>query len=158
MKASTIKGVSFGLTSGIITTLGTMVGLNFSTGSKLAVLGGIVTIAVADAFSDALGIHISEEAENQHSHSEVWLATFWTFLAKLVFASTFIFPVLVFPLGQAVIASLIWGLLVLGVISYLMARERKIKAYQVVLEHLTIASTVIVATYFIGIFIAGYFK
>ena len=50
MKTSTIKGVSFGLTSGIITTLGMMVGLNFSTGSKLVVLGGILTIAIADAF------------------------------------------------------------------------------------------------------------
>ena len=55
-------GFSFGLTSGIITTLGLMVGLHAGTHSRLAVIGGILTIAIADAFSDALGIHISEES------------------------------------------------------------------------------------------------
>ena len=55
--------MSFGLTSGIITTLGLIVGLHSGTHSKLAVIGGILTIAMADAFSDALGIHVSEESE-----------------------------------------------------------------------------------------------
>ena len=30
---------------------------------KLVVIGGILTIAIADSFSDALGIHVSEESE-----------------------------------------------------------------------------------------------
>lgn len=38
-----------------------MIGLMAGTHSKLAVLGGILTIAIADAMSDALGIHISQE-------------------------------------------------------------------------------------------------
>ena len=62
MKNSLKKGYSFGLTSGIITTLGLIVGLNSSTGSKLVVIGGIITIAIADAMSDALGMHISQES------------------------------------------------------------------------------------------------
>ena len=45
-------GLSFGLTSGIITTLGLMVGLASGTNSRLAVIGGVATIAVADALSD----------------------------------------------------------------------------------------------------------
>ena len=68
MNHSIKTGFSFGLTSGIITTLGLIVGLNSGTGSKLVVLGGILTIAIADAFSDALGIHISEESENKHNN------------------------------------------------------------------------------------------
>jgi hypothetical protein len=52
-------GLSFGLTSGLITTLGLMIGLNSGTNSKLVVIGGILTIAVADSLSDSLGIHIS---------------------------------------------------------------------------------------------------
>ena len=59
MEHSLKVGFSFGITSGIITTLGLMVGLNSSTNSKVAVIGGILIIAIADAFSDALGIHIS---------------------------------------------------------------------------------------------------
>ena len=58
MKESVKKGFGFGLTSGVITTLGMMVGLNASTGSRTAVIGGIIAIAIADAFSDAVGMHI----------------------------------------------------------------------------------------------------
>ena len=54
MEHSFRVGMSFGLTSGIITTLGLIVGLHSGTHSKLAVIGGILTIAMADAFSDAL--------------------------------------------------------------------------------------------------------
>ena len=54
MNHSVKTGFSFGFTSAIITTLGLMVGLNAGTHSRLVVLGGILTIAIADAFSDAL--------------------------------------------------------------------------------------------------------
>ena len=47
MKRSVKAGFSFGLTSGVITTLGLMVGLHSSTHSKLVVIGGILTIAIA---------------------------------------------------------------------------------------------------------------
>ena len=67
MKHSVKTGFTFGLTSGIITTLGLMVGLHSGTHSPRAVIGGILTIAIADAFSDALGIHLSEESRNIHS-------------------------------------------------------------------------------------------
>lgn len=42
-----ITGVHFGLTSGVITTLGLMVGLHSGTHSLRAVAGGILTIAIA---------------------------------------------------------------------------------------------------------------
>lgn len=65
IKQSFRTGLGFGLTSGVITTLGLMVGLHSGTNSKTAVIGGILVIAVADAFSDALGIHLSEESSKK---------------------------------------------------------------------------------------------
>ena len=59
MNRAVKTGISFGITSGIITTLGLMVGLANGTGSRLIVIGGILIIAIADSFSDALGIHVS---------------------------------------------------------------------------------------------------
>lgn len=53
MRLSIRKGFSFGLTSGVITTLGLIVGLHSSTHSDLSVIGGILSIAIADAMSDA---------------------------------------------------------------------------------------------------------
>lgn len=150
-------GFSFGLTSGIITTLGLMVGLNAGTHSRLAVIGGILTIAIADAFSDALGIHISEESENKHTPKQIWVATLATFFSKLIFALTFVIPVLIFELAQAVLVSIIWGLSMLCVFSYRMAKEQHEPAWKVVAEHLIIALIVIAATYYVGSWISSAF-
>lgn len=142
------------MTSGIITTLGLVVGLHSGTHSKLAVIGGILTIAVADAFSDAMGIHMSEEAEARHTAREVWESTLSTFLFKFVFAASFIAPVLLFPLPLAVTLAVVWGLLILGFFSYTLAREQGKRPLLVVGEHLIIAVAVVGASYLIGNWVA----
>ncbi|KYK24801.1 hypothetical protein AYK26_02890 [Euryarchaeota archaeon SM23-78] len=157
MNHSVKTGFSFGLTSGIITTLGLMVGLHSGTHSKLVVLGGILTIAVADAFSDALGIHMSEEAENKHTPKEIWMSTISTFLFKFIFALTFVIPVLLFVLDTAIIVSVVWGLAALSVLSFNIAKDQKKKPWKVVGEHLLIAIIVIIITHFIGDWISKMF-
>ena len=156
-KDSFRTGVSFGLTSAIITTLGLMVGLYASTNSKLVVLGGIITIAVADAFSDALGIHISEESEKVHTQMEVWQSTIFTFLAKFIFALTFVIPVLLFEIFTAVIISIVWGLLALSILSYKIAKSKKENPFAMISEHVVIAVVVIVITNYIGILVGRFF-
>lgn len=143
-------GLSFGLTSGIITTLGLMVGLHSGTHSKLAVIGGVLTIAIADAFSDALGIHISEESENKHTEREIWESTVFTFLTKFIFASTFLVPLLAFNLSTAMIVSVIYGLTLLGVFSFYIAKDQDANPWPAVLEHLLIALVVITITHYVG--------
>jgi len=157
MKHSIKMGFSFGLTSGIITTLGLMVGLYSGTHLKLVVIGGILTIAIADAFSDALGIHVSEESENKHTTKEIWQSTFSTFLSKLVFALMFIIPILLFQLKAAIIINVIWGLSVLGIFSFYLAKKQKLKRWKVITEHLVIALVVIFLTYYIGTWISAIF-
>ena len=143
-------GISFGLTSGIITTLGLVVGLNAGTHSKIVIIGGILTIAVADAFSDALGIHVSEEAENKHTEREIWESTVCTFLAKFIFAMSFIVPMILFPLGTAIIVSIIYGLSLLGIFSFYIADKKNGSRWKAVVEHLSIAIVVIILTNYIG--------
>ena len=150
MKHSLKTGFSFGLTSGIITTLGLMVGLHSGTHSELVIIGGILTIAIADAFSDALGIHVSEESESKHTPKEIWEATISTFLSKFVFALSFIVPFLLFQVSTAIIVNIIWGLSLLSIFSFYIAREQKAKPWKVVMEHLIIALAVIVITHYAG--------
>lgn len=157
VKESWKTGLSFGFTSAIITTLGLIVGLNSGTGLKLAVIGGILTIAIADAFSDALGIHISQEALNKHSTRHIWESTVSTFLAKFFFALTFVVPVLLFPLRTAVIVSIIYGLTLLAILSFFIARQQKVRASPVILEHVMIAGVVIALTNFVGVWIKATF-
>jgi len=150
MKDSLRKGISFGLTSAVITTLGLIVGLHSGTHSRIVVLAGIVTIAVADALSDALGIHISEEAENAHTAREIWEATVATFLTKFLFAATFLVPVLLLSLSAAIIVNLTWGLSILSVLSYIIARSQGKPPWKIVGEHLVIAMIVIALTNWVG--------
>jgi len=157
MKHSLKIGFSFGLTSGIITTLGLMVGLHSGTHSKIVVIGGILTIAIADAFSDAMGIHISEESENKHTTKEIWESTISTFLSKFAFALIFIVPILLFQLSTAIIVSVICGLSLLGIFSFHVAKEQKTNPWKVVIEHLIIALVVIVITHYVGDWVGSTF-
>lgn len=157
IKHSLKVGFSFGLTSGIITTLGLMVGLHSGTHSKLAVMGGILTIAIADAFSDALGIHISEESESQHTEREIWESTISTFLSKFLFALVFVIPVLVFSLTTAILVSVIFGLSILCILSFNIAKEQGTKPWKVITEHLVVALVVIVMTHYLGEWISSVF-
>ena len=154
MKHSLKVGFSFGLTSGIITTLGLMVGLHASTHSKLVVIGGILTIAIADALSDAMGIHMAEESENKHTKKEVWESTFSTIFFKFIFSSIFIFPVLLLELKKAIVISVMFGLYILLVNSFVIAREQNTNPWKIIGEHLIIAVLVITATHYIGHFIS----
>lgn len=160
MKRPIKTGASFGLTSGIITTLGLMVGLESGTSSALAVIGGVITIAVADAFSDALGMHISQESEKGRTTKDVWESSISTFVTKFFFAMTFIVPVLLFynSLGMAIVISAIWGLLLLGALSFVIAKERREKIWKVIAEHLGIALVVIFVTHYLGDLIAITFQ
>jgi len=156
MKNSIRKGFSFGLTSGIITTLGLIVGLHSSTHSSFVILGGVLVIAVADALSDSLGMHVSEESENQHTTREIWESTLITFITKFFVALTFVVPILLLPLNTAILVSVAWGLSLITFFNFHMAVQQKAKPFRVVMEHLAIAIFVIFVTHFIGDLVATF--
>ncbi|TKB91887.1 MAG: hypothetical protein E8D41_10505 [Nitrospira sp.] len=150
MRTSFKTGLSFGLTSGVITTLGLMVGLHSGTHSRAVVIGGIVTIAIADAMSDSLGIHLAEESKNNGNVSEIWETTIATFVAKFLIALTFVAPVLLLPLEQAMVVSVVWGLMLLAGLSYFLAQAQQISAWKVITEHVVMGVSVIVIAHFVG--------
>ncbi|MFC1454884.1 hypothetical protein ACFLQI_02225 [Candidatus Undinarchaeota archaeon] len=152
---SKMVGFSFGITSGTITTLGIMVGMYSSTQSVLAVIGGIIAVAIADGFSDAMGIHVSEESEGKHTKSEIWEATLSTFFTKLLYTMTFIIAILLLPIQTAIVVNIVYGLLVLAVFSYYLGKKDG-DGLHMVFEHVTIAVAVIIITYYVGMFVAGF--
>lgn len=151
-------GLFFGATSGVITTVGLLTGLNAGTKSLAAVLGGILVIAVADALSDALGIHLAEEANPDTTAGHVWAATISTFVTKFVFAGSFAVPLLLLPLQTAVVASILWGMLVIAVLSFFLARSQGERVLPVVLEHLGIGILVVVLSQLIGAWVGAQFS
>ncbi len=150
MKPSLKIGFGFGITSGIITTLGLIVGLQAGTHSRSVVIGGILAIAIADSISDALGVHVSEESVEKRPEKDVWLSTLSALVAKFIFAMTFVVPILLFQLTTAVIVSVIWGLSVLTISSLYVAKVQEVKPWKVIVKHLLIATIVVVATQLTG--------
>ena len=155
MRPSLRTGLSFGLTSGVITTLGLMVGLHAGTHSRNVVLGGILTIAVADALSDAMGIHLAEESKNTGPTLYIWESTAATFGAKLLIALTFVVPVLLVSLQTAIVLSVLWGFLLLALLSYFLARTQQISPWKVIAEHLLIALCVVTVAHYVGHWVQG---
>lgn len=153
-KQSFKTGLSFGLTSGVIITLGLMIGLNSGTSSKQIVISGILIIAIADALSDALGVHISQES-NYNKQQVIWESTLATFLSKFLIALTFIIPILLFDLQLAIYLNLIWGLIILSFLSFYIAKNQNEKPLKVILEHLAITIAVVTITYYIGLWFSN---
>jgi vacuolar iron transporter family protein len=157
VKKSIKTGMGFGFTSAIITILGSMIGLYFGTFSHLAVIGGVLTIAIADAFSDAMGIHISKELEKDNTRLEVWEATLTTFISKCFVGLTFVIPVLIFDLKKAIIISVFYGVFLLVIFSYFIAKSKNAKPFQVIIEYVFIVTVVLVLSQLSGYFIRRFF-
>jgi len=158
MNVSIKKGLSYGTTSGVITSLGLLIGLYSSDSSRVVIVAGLLTIAFADALSDGLGMHISEESENHKTVREIWEATISTVVAKMVLGLSFVVAVLILPLPVAIVVDVIYGLLSLALLSYKIARQNGEKARVVLIEHVGLAIFVILGSYIIGNLINLYFK
>ena len=147
---------SFGATSGIITNLGLITGLDTLAHPKVSIIGGILVIALADNVSDSVAVHIYQESECINE-KEAWFSTITNFLARALISLTFVVLVAVLPIALAVPCSVIWGLAVLTLMSYTIAKGRKVNPFLAILEHVSIAIGVIVASRFIGRLIIGRF-
>ena len=151
-------GVSFGLTSSVITTLGLMIGLAEGTGSRIAVVGGVLIIAVADSLSDALAMHLSKESETVNTPRQVWESTFATAGAKFVFAASFLIPVLTLPVQDAIICSIFWGFLLITLLSAKIASIRGERLAVVITEHLLLTVFIVFFSYYAGEWVGAVFS
>jgi hypothetical protein len=156
IKKSYKAGISFGLVSAVLTTLGLMIGLGVGTQSKEIVIGGILTIAIADALSDSFGVHLSQESAGDNSKRQVWESTVATFVSKLVLALTFLVPVLVFDVKTARILDIIWGFMVIVLLSIFFSAQRgsdKKEMVSTIVEHVSLFIFITIFSYLIGIFV-----
>lgn len=143
---------SFGATSALITNIGLIVGFDYTKNPKISIIGGILVIAIADNISDTLGIHIYQESAN-HNIKEVAISTYMNYISRFLVSIIFVVIVYVFPIKIAIILSLIYGLSVLSVISYIIAKNMTKKPLRMVLKHLSIALLVIILSNYLGKYI-----
>jgi VIT1/CCC1 family predicted Fe2+/Mn2+ transporter len=140
---------SFGATSAIITCLAFIIGLSKAGDPKLSIVGSLLVIAIADNISDSLGIHIYQESDLKKSEV-VRTSTFFNFLTRFLVILIFILIVLFLPILYAIIFSIVWGISLLTVLSYFIAKEQKVNPYSAIFWHVSIALLVIIISNFLS--------
>jgi len=143
------KKISYGGTAAVVTSMALINGLIAADATKPVIVSALLIAALADNLSDTLSIHIYQESE-QLNKRDALTGTITNFLTRLLFGISFVLLVGLFPLPYVAKAAIIWGMLLLAILTYLVARERKVKPLPEVLKHLLIASVVITVSMMIG--------
>jgi VIT1/CCC1 family predicted Fe2+/Mn2+ transporter len=152
-----MRNYIFGSSAAIITDVSLIVGLGSAKAGKGPILAGLLTIAVADNISDSLGIHLYKESEGYDQRLSL-LSTTLNFLSRLLISFTFIAIVLWLPMAQAVYVGLVWGLLLVVIISYLISRRNRDNPIKEMVIHVLIAAVVVALSRWLGHEIAMYFQ
>ena len=152
-----LTNFSFGATSAIVTSLAFIVGLSRSINPNLTIIGLLLLFAIADNISDSLGIHIYQESELKKT-KVVIASTFYNFLTRFLIVLSFILLVALLPIDYAVVVSIIYGISLLVILTYFIAKEEKVNPYKAILWHVAIAILIIIVSNFIGMWIRNIFN
>jgi vacuolar iron transporter family protein len=154
---SRLTRFSFGVTSATVTGLAFIVGLSRNVNPKLSIIGSLSVFAAADNISDSLGIHVFQESDLKEPKA-VRVSTFSNFLTRLLVTIVFILLVAFLPIGYAVISSIVWGISLLAVLSYFIAKQQRNNPYSAIFQHVAIAAAVIIVSNFLGEWITKIFS
>jgi VIT1/CCC1 family predicted Fe2+/Mn2+ transporter len=80
------------------------------------------------------------------------------FITRFCVILVFILFVLFLPLLYASILSIIWGISLLILLSYYIAREQKVNPYKAIIEHVAIAVVVIIISNYLSAWILNIFS
>jgi predicted adenylyl cyclase CyaB len=141
---------SYGISSAVLTTLGVIVGLNSATASQIAVIGGIVAVAIADSLSDSMGMYAAKTTERGVSSAVAFRNALNVFLGKFIFTLTFIIPFIIFPFSFAIYTCIAWGLILLTFVNFQIAFIQEKNIPKTIIKNILIAIVVIIISYLAG--------
>jgi VIT1/CCC1 family predicted Fe2+/Mn2+ transporter len=151
-----VKSYIFGSAAAIITNTSLIVGLGSARAGKGPIIGGLLTIALADNISDSLGFHLYNETDRSGARLTV-LATSLYFASRLLVSSSFVAIVLILSVPQAILVAIVWGLLLLTLLSYLITKSNRKNSLREIARHVLVAVVVISLSRVVGSLIAEHF-
>jgi vacuolar iron transporter family protein len=149
-----LRSVSFGSPAAIVTSMALIVGLDAATVSRVAVMGSLLIIGIADNLTDSLSVHIYQESERL-AEREAFRTTVANYFARLVVSLSFVALVLLLPASLVIYVSVLWGFVLLAVLSHLLARARGVSSLGEIAKHTGVAVVVIAISKGIGLLIGG---
>jgi len=141
--------ISFGGTAAIVTSMALIVGLDAANAGRAAMVSALLIAAVADNLTDSLSVHVYQESERLEER-EAFIGMVSNFVTRLVVCLTFVLIVVLFRTHVAAIGGIVWGMLLLIVLNYILARHRKVGAMSELGKHLAVALVVIFVSKGIG--------
>jgi VIT1/CCC1 family predicted Fe2+/Mn2+ transporter len=143
------RRISYGGTAAVVTSTALISGLSAANATKPIIVSALLIAALADNLTDALSVHIFQESE-QLTQKDAFTATTTNFVTRLLLCASFVPLVAFFPLSHATVLAILWAALLLGALTYMVARERNVKPMPEVVKHLFVASVAIIASTLIG--------
>ena len=137
--------ISYGGTAAVVTSMALISGLSAAGATKAVIVSALLIAAFADNLTDALSFHIFQESE-QLDQKDAFIGTITNFVTRLLLCISFALLIGLIPIVHAAIVAMIWGMLLLAIMTYLVARERKVKPILEVIKHLLVASAVVLAS------------
>lgn len=144
-----VNRFSFGGSAGVVACVALIVGLGAAGAPNSLIVSSLLIVALADNLTDSLSIHIYQESERLPG-KEAFLATISNFVSRLLVSLSFVLFVLALPIRGAVAAALAWGLFLLGLLSWMIARQRGVQPIPEVAKHLFVALVVVAVAELIG--------
>jgi len=146
--------ISFGGTAAIVTSMGLILGLDAAASSRHAIVSALLIVAIADNLSDSLSVHIYQEAERLEDR-KAFFATVANFVTRLLVASSFVIIAIAVPRDALPLAAAVWGLLLLALLTYRIARARGAHTGKEIGKHIVIAVIVLGISRWLGSWLAG---
>jgi hypothetical protein len=147
--------ISFGGTAAIVTSMALITGLDAANARRASILGALLIAAVADNLTDSLSVHVYQESERLEER-EAFIGTLTNFATRFIVCLSFVLIVVLFQGHAAVAGGIVWGMSLLTVLTYVLARHRKVSAISEVEKHLAVALAIIVVSKGIGYWITAH--
>ena len=121
------SGIYFGTLTSVMTILSFILGIIGSGRfSKTEIIGSIITMSVCDSMADAYGFYISNKSHGDNIEKKDNLkAGFITLITKIIIQISFILPFFFLDTtNNLILASSIWGFIVLTILSKYIAKTQ----------------------------------
>jgi len=147
--------ISFGGTAAIVTSMALIVGLEAANAGRAGLISALLIAAVADNLTDSLSVHMYQESE-RFERKDAFVGTLTNFGTRFVVCLSFVFVVALLPRHVAVAAGIGWGMALLAVLTWILARHRQVSTVTEVVKHLGVAVAVIAVSRIVGQWIAAH--
>ena len=137
------------MTSAVVSGIAAVGTLFANPSGKMFVITSILIFAIADNIADTFGMHMYQDAELLKG-KQVWLSTAFNYGARFITSLVFIAILFIFPPFLASVICIAVGLLLLTIISYAIARQKKADPILMIIEHVGLAIGVLILSTIAG--------